>query len=256
MAPTWGESIAKLNTIATDIHNTLKAILSQLGGEPGEPPEPTESIISNYPRTNMKDLPIGITDINTRLGKAILPDGSVELFSAPIPNEPCHSILLYTNARIDMLLMDGDKTNLSSTIFPSWIRIHKVQFDRIKITTTAISTVYLSISNVEAPSIEASAEHSNKTSWVHGQQNVAVPLTAVQMPSITIPDGFFLLIKAKPANLGNIYVGNSAPNAINHTVSLTLQSNEVVRLRIENADLVFLDADNGGEGVEYTVESE
>ena len=237
----------------SEIANTAISILNQLGGEA---PTPTESIISNYPRTNMRDIPIGITDINTRLGKAILPDGSVEWLSSPIPDDSCHSILLYTNARIDMLLMDEDKTNLSSTIFPSWIRIHKVQFDRIKITTTAISTVYLSISNVEAPSIEASAEHSNKTSWVHGQQNVAVPLTAVQMPSITIPDGFFLLIKAKPANLGNIYVGNSAANAIDHTVSLTLQSNEVVRLRIENADLVFLDADNALEGVEYTVESE
>ena len=253
---TWGEAIAALNNTATNIHSTLKAILLQLGGEPEEPSVPIESIISNYPRTNKKDLPIGITDINTRLGKAILPNASVEWLSAPIPDDPCRSILLYTNAKIDMLLMDGDKINLSSTIFPSWLRIDKIQFDRIKITTTTISTVYLSISNVEAPTIEASAEHSNKTSWVHGQTNVAVPLTAVQMPTITIPDGFFLLIKAKPANLGNIYVGNSAANAIDHTVALTLQSNEVTRLRIEDANLVFLDADNAAEGIEYVVEAE
>lgn len=253
---TWGEAIAKLTNIATDIHNTLKAILSQLGGEPGEPPEPIESIISNYPRTNKKDLPIGITDINTRLGKAILPNSSVEWLSAPIPDDPCRSILLYTNAKIDMLLMDGDKINLSSTIFPSWLRIDKIQFDRIKITTTVISTVYLSISNVEAPTIEASAEHSNKTSWTHGQLNVTAAGTAQQMASVEIPDGFFLMVQAKPANLGNIHAGNTKANAEDHTVAKTIQSNEVLRLRVENADLVWLDTDNNGEGIEYTVESE
>lgn len=260
MVLTWGEALAKLNTTATSTHNTLKAILSQLGGEPGEPPEPIESIISNYPRTNKKDLPIGITDINTRLGKAIIPDGTggtvVEWLSAPIPDDPCRSILLYTNAKIDMLLMDGDKINLSSTIFPSWLRIDKIQFDRIKITTTVISTVYLSISNVEAPTIEASAEHSNKTSWTHGQLNIAAAGTAQQMPNVEIPDGFFLMVQAKPLNLGNIHAGNIKANAEDHTVAKTIQSNEVLRLRVENANLVWLDTDNNGEGIEYTVEAE
>ena len=239
-----------------EIANTAISILNQLGGEPDEPPTPIESIISNYPRTNMRDLPIGITDINTHLGKVILPDASVEWLSAPIPNDPCRSILLYTNARIDMLLMYGDKINLSSTIFPSWLRIDKIQFDSIKITTTAISTIYISISNVEAPTIEASAEHSNKTSWTHGQLDITAAGTAQRMPSLSIPDGFFLMIQAKPLNLGNIHAGNSKLNAEDHTIAKTIQSNEVIRLRVDNADLVWLDADNNGEGVEYTVEAE
>ena len=232
--------------------NVLGSILEQLGGDPEEA---VDSIIANYPRTGKRDLPIGIITIDTRRWKALFPDGTAEDMSASIPDQVCRSILIYANAEIDLILLDEDKINLSSTIFPSWLRIDKIEFDTIKITTTEITTVYISVSNIETPIIEAVSEYSNKTSWTHGQMNITAAGTAEQMAALAIPDGFFFMIKGKPGNLGNIYAGNTQANAEDHTAALTIQPNEVLRLRINDADVVWLDADNNAEGIEYTVES-
>lgn len=94
----------------------------------------------------------------------------------------------------------------------------------------------------------------NKPTIIVDDKDVTAAGTAELLPSITIPDGFTLVIKAKPTNVGNIYVGESKAKAEAHV--FTLQSNEPVDYGIEDANAIWIDADNNNEGVELTVEQE
>jgi len=86
-----------------------------------------------------------------------------------------------------------------------------------------------------------------------------VVTTAAAGPSITIvapvtvPEGLPVTIKAQKANTGKIYIGFNALNTQNHKC-FTLASNESVFLQVRRTDILFLDADNAGEGVECNVE--
>lgn len=136
---------------AKEAISLLSSILTQLGGA-----IPTKPIIANFPQSGKREISAnGILTINTRKGEAVLPDGSTENLSSPIPDDLCRSILLDTNAQINLELFEAEKTSISSTIYPSKIRLHSIPFDRIKIkTSSAAATIQLFISNVEAPTIE------------------------------------------------------------------------------------------------------
>lgn len=72
------------------------------------------------------------------------------------------------------------------------------------------------------------------------------------LPSQFVPDGRELLIKAKPGNQGNIYIGSSRGEA--SSKNFTLQPNESLSLLIEDANLVWVSVDVDGDGVEYSCE--
>ena len=211
---TWGEAIAGLTGISTDIHNTLKAILLRLGGEPGEPgepPTPTNPIVSVYPLKNKKELAAsGITIINTRKGEVVLDDDSVEYLSASIPDDPCRSILIDTDAQIDVTFLDGDKISLSTTIYPSKIRLHNLIFDTIKIKTTETATIQLFISNVEAPTIEDLLDTIVRPKGTIEEVGTGVTTNAlayVEILSYTPTTGkHFHLAKMKVPNLNAHYI--------------------------------------------------
>jgi hypothetical protein len=95
---------------------------------------------------------------------------------------------------------------------------------------------------------------ANRPAFVTGQVNVPVPGTAAQLPAQAIPDGFTIFIRAKVTNTGNIYIGNSAPNAQNHLVAFILEPGAFLEYGITNGDLVFLDADDANDGVMWTSE--
>lgn len=253
MAPTWGEAIARLTNIAIDIHNTLLSILSRLGN--GEPPVPITAIISNFPRENKHELVAdGITIIDTRTGEAILNDTSVEYLSAPIPDDPCRSILIDINAKIDLELYEGDKTSLAATVYPGKHRFHAILFDRIKIKTTAVTTIQLFISNVEAPTIEDVSTSTNKPTFYTNTQTVPSHGTAVQLPTKSVPAGYPVVVKAKRANAGYIYPGESKAQAEAHNVELSKK--ESVSLQVTNVSSIWIDSSVDAEGVEIIVEAE
>lgn len=252
---TWGEAIAALNNTATDIHNTLKNILTQLGAEPGEPPVPIIPIISNFPRSNKKELVAdGITTIDTRTGKAILNDTSVESLSASIPDDLCRSILIDINAKIDLTLFEGDKTSLAASVYPGKHRFHSILFDRIKIKTTAVTTIQLFISNVESPTIEDTASSTNRPTFYTNTQTVTAHGTAIQLPTKSIPSGYSVVVKAKRANTGYIYPGESKAQAEAHNYEL--DSKESISLQVTNVNAIWIDSSVDAEGVEIIVEAE
>ena len=98
-------------------------------------------------------------------------------------------------------------------------------------------------------------DYDNRATLSHGQMNVTAAGTAEQMASLAIPHGFAVVIKAKPGNTGNIFLGSSKANAESSTLRFTLQPNEKVELKIDNLNLVWLDAATSGEGVEYLIET-
>ena len=94
----------------------------------------------------------------------------------------------------------------------------------------------------------------NKATFITLQKDVAAAGIAEQLPDVQVPDGYDLVVKAKVGNEGNIYVGNSKENAEDHTVTFSLAAKESVTLAVINANVVWIDADNNGEGIEGIVE--
>ena len=95
----------------------------------------------------------------------------------------------------------------------------------------------------------------NRDSWTHGHKDVTAAGTAEQLPDVTVPNGFSLVVRAKPGNTGNVFYGNSKANAEDVTKRLTFSAGNGVTLRVTNTNLVWVDAALPGEGVEYWVET-
>jgi len=95
---------------------------------------------------------------------------------------------------------------------------------------------------------------SNRPGWEHGQKTVAVPGTAEQLPDLAIPDGFELVVRALPGNANDIYLGKSKAKAESATDRNTFSKGNGLTLKVNNANLVWVDAAAGGEGVDYWVE--
>jgi hypothetical protein len=91
----------------------------------------------------------------------------------------------------------------------------------------------------------------NLASWDHGQKTVAAAGTAENLTAMDVPDGIYLTIRALVGNVGNVYVGNSKANAEDANKRLTLQPGESSSFKADDTDLIWIDADNNGEGVEY-----
>lgn len=96
----------------------------------------------------------------------------------------------------------------------------------------------------------------NRSGFNTGQVTVTNHGTAVQFPNVAIPDGFSIFMTFLKANTGtNVYIGNSATNAQTHTTAKIMNTqNAGIRLYVTNANLIFIDADNSSDGVDWIVE--
>lgn len=91
----------------------------------------------------------------------------------------------------------------------------------------------------------------NRSSITTGEKTVTTAGTAVQLPDISVPEGFSVAVIAKHTNAGRIYIGGSKAEAEVHTVSLGI--NDVFHEYLTNLNAVWIDADNSGEGIYYEV---
>lgn len=94
----------------------------------------------------------------------------------------------------------------------------------------------------------------NRSSFTHGQKDVAAAGTAEQLPSCSVPDDCQVTVIAKPGNTGIIYLGKSKEAAEGPDRFDGLSAGLAHSMRITNANLVWVDASVGGEGVSYIVE--
>lgn len=96
---------------------------------------------------------------------------------------------------------------------------------------------------------------ANSTTFATGQTPVPTPGTAENLAPQAIADGDAVVITALPGNSGTVWIGNSQANAHDHTVAYPLIPGTFLRLFITNTNLVWVDADNAGEGVAWAVET-
>lgn len=86
------------------------------------------------------------------------------------------------------------------------------------------------------------------------QLNVTSAGTAQALANTTVPDGEGLVVKAKSANTGSIWIGRDAAEAQNHSIAFELLANQSLVFFVSNANVIRVDADVSGEGVNYAVE--
>lgn len=91
----------------------------------------------------------------------------------------------------------------------------------------------------------------NRSSYTTGQKTVAVAGTAEQLPDVAVPEGFEAVISAKSANTGRIYLGGAKVEAEARTLSLG--ANDVFEEYLTNLNVLWIDAENDGEGIDYGV---
>ncbi|MEM4531048.1 MAG: hypothetical protein QXY39_04200 [Thermofilaceae archaeon] len=83
----------------------------------------------------------------------------------------------------------------------------------------------------------------------HGQ--VTVGTSVVQLPNVSIPAGFTVVIRADLANTGVIYIGESDVSASN---GFPLAAGDAVLLRIDNLNRVYAVASADNQKLAYIVE--
>ena len=81
---------------------------------------------------------------------------------------------------------------------------------------------------------------------------VATAGTPVQLSDIQAAESAELVIKAKRSNLGAIKIGESSLQA--QAGKFTLEPGEAIKLRISNANKIYMDAEVSGDKVELIVE--
>lgn len=92
------------------------------------------------------------------------------------------------------------------------------------------------------------------TAWTAKTKDVTSAGTGEQLDSLTVPDGFGLVIKAKETNTDKIYIAPSKANSESAASRWTLITGSFRTLRINNANLVWVNSAVNGEGIEYSVE--
>lgn len=92
--------------------------------------------------------------------------------------------------------------------------------------------------------------------FVTNQKVVTTSGTPVQLQTQVVTDGFQVVVKAKYANTGLIYVGNSSPNALKTSgTNITLLAGSAIGITCDNVNDIWIDAAVNGEGVEWIVET-
>lgn len=96
---------------------------------------------------------------------------------------------------------------------------------------------------------------TNKPTFKTFKKTVAIAGAAEQLPSVNIPDGHMLVIKAPSSNTGVIEVGESQAIAQGANAFL-LAAGESIELQVVNADCIWIDTTVNGEGIRGIVEAQ
>jgi len=92
----------------------------------------------------------------------------------------------------------------------------------------------------------------SKSKFTVEEATVATSGTPVQLFDIPAAESAEIVIKAKRSNLGSIKIGESSAQAL--AGKFTLEPGEAIKLRISNANKIYIDAETSGDKVELIVE--
>lgn len=97
---------------------------------------------------------------------------------------------------------------------------------------------------------------ANKAFTKQGVKTTAVVGTAENFPSVVVPNGYTVVIKALSSNITAIHIANAKADAEADATAYELQPNEFLTIKITNLNILWLDVDTAGEGITYAVESD
>ena len=79
--------------------------------------------------------------------------------------------------------------------------------------------------------------------------------TAIQLPSVVVPDGIMVVIRATASNKNKkIYLSNSSANVADATKRLILAAGESIGLQVADTNVVWIDSDSNNASIEFFVE--
>jgi hypothetical protein len=135
--------------------------------------------------------------------------------------------------------------------------IGAIKYTRYVVSNTATTLLFSSIApaavavGTQYALRDRSGIDYNRSSWIHGQVLVPIAGTPVQLPDVTIPDGFSVTLTPLPGNGGIIYAGNSAADVLDTLKRVALDSGQPRSWPVTNLNLIWIDAQVSGEGVDW-----
>lgn len=95
----------------------------------------------------------------------------------------------------------------------------------------------------------------NMPALITGQRNATTAGAAVQLPDIKVPNGFKVIIMAKPSNTGYIYLGNAQVSAEDSSSRFDrLEAGDSIALQITTLKLLWFVSSVDNEGISWIVE--
>ena len=124
--------------------------------------------------------------------------------------------------------------------------------DKIIITGTTSNNLEVEVYSVTASTITITVE------GFLTDESAGTAFTLTSKFGKEIPDGVSVVIRALPANTGNITVASTSARALNTNANydnhFTLAQNQSVGIQVKNLDQIWIDATVSGEGVEVAFE--
>jgi len=118
-----------------------------------------------------------------------------------------------------------------------------------------LGTVALEIRDL-LKDILAALGGGNTGSWNHGRCVVSTPGEPQRLPPMHIPDGMHVVVRALPRNTGSVYIGRNSQAVLDPDRRIELTPKDFVRMRLTNTNLIWVDAEKDGEGVDFWCEAE
>ena len=119
---------------------------------------------------------------------------------------------------------------------------------------TAINTLNITLEKLLVSLSNLDLPFENPPQIASQVKKVTTVGTAVQLPPLLIPYDMEVVIKAPAGNTGTIYIGNSKPEAEDHTLSYPLERGEPIEYKIRNLSQLWIDSTVANEGIVWTVE--
>jgi len=195
----------------------------------------------------------GTTTINFKTGSVKAPDGAITTLSSSLDlagKDFMRSVVVNTDAAIVIQMDSRDKIPARAG---AWAMLQDTEFEKLYITTTTDTEIFVSASTASKSVITVSGGVSVavKSTIADGRQVVAVAGTAVALASSTACK--LVTITAETDNTDIIVVGGSTVVAALATRrGVPLSAGDTYELGIDDLSDVHLDALVSGEGVTYT----
>lgn len=120
--------------------------------------------------------------------------------------------------------------------------------------TETLGTLTAKIYEVLEEILLALGGAENAVDWDHDHCRIATPGEPKQLSPMLIPDGMMVVVRALPDNAGSVYVGKSKDLVKNADKRIALEKKDFVRLRVQNTNLIWVDAATANDGVDFWCE--